>query len=36
VERLRRYRLTTGDGLRFYTFALTANNEVALVHATDE
>jgi CubicO group peptidase (beta-lactamase class C family) len=36
VERVRRYRLKTGDGPRYYSFSLTAHNQVALVQATDE
>jgi hypothetical protein len=35
VAKLRSYRLSTSDGLRYYTFSLTADNRVAQLQMED-
>ena len=36
VKRVRNYKVTTADETRYYTFALTANDQVALVQASHD
>ena len=36
VKRLRTYKLETNDQAHYYTFALTTDDQVALVEASDD